>query len=79
MQYRGTCGGVEWSTKVDCVMDAQELACRRGCLLTARAGGVYPGRVGQWVVVWGNLETTSGTTWERMSVHCIASYHTCCC
>jgi hypothetical protein len=23
MQYCSTCGGVEWSTKVDCVMDAQ--------------------------------------------------------
>jgi hypothetical protein len=56
--------------KMMCVMGlvgAQELACRRGWCLTARAGGGYPGLVGQWVLVWGNLETTSGT--RRLQTH----------
>jgi hypothetical protein len=38
MQYGGTCGGVEWSTKVDCVMDAQQLGVQTRVLLD-RPGG----------------------------------------
>ena len=46
VQYCGTCGGVEWSTKVDCVMDAQQLGVQTRVFLDRPSGRCASGAGG---------------------------------